>query len=177
MSAVETYTLEVGTLRVAANSMDSALSAGIHRGGWGFWSGLGHIETFLYFQNLPSQSKGSSSVQAFTMKSHASSNLARDSPGLILYAKYSEGMPRTKPHITLPPLITSIIAISSATRRGWPRSGIAFPKIASFAFIVIPAMIAAIRLGEGIRPYAVKWCSLKQTASNPSSSASVIWLM
>ena len=39
------------------------------------------------------------------------------------------------------------------------------------AFDVRLARIAAIRFGEGIRPYPLLWCSLTQIASKPHCSA------
>src|SRR5437016_4664632 len=39
-------------------------------------------------------------------------------------------IPRTNPEMTRPPVVTSIIATSSATLRGFPRSGSPLPTIA-----------------------------------------------
>jgi hypothetical protein len=64
-------------------------------------------------------------------------------------------MPRTKPLIRRPPLMTSIIACSSATVSGWERNGSALPSIAIRTFLVRLANAAAVTIGEGIRPYAV----------------------
>jgi hypothetical protein len=64
-------------------------------------------------------------------------------------------MPRTKPLIKRPPLITSIIACSSATVSGWERRGKALPRMAILTRFVFLARAEAVTIGEGIRPYAV----------------------
>ena len=61
-------------------------------------------------------------------------------------------MPRTKPDTMRPPETTSSIAISSAMRRGFSRSGSPLPRIAIFARDVRRTSIAAITLGLGIVP-------------------------
>ncbi len=51
-----------------------------------------------------------------------------------------------------PPLITSIMANSSATRVGGSYRGSAFPTTAIFMRLVWRARIDAIRLGDGMLP-------------------------
>ena len=66
----------------------------------------------------------------------------------------------------------SSIAISSATRVGGSYSATAFP-ITQIAPCPVPrARIEAIRLGDGIMPYPLAWCSLTHTPSKPSRAAS-----
>ena len=61
-------------------------------------------------------------------------------------------MPRTKPLMRRPPLITSIMACSSATMIGWLRSGSALPRIAMRIFEVRRTSADAVTIGEGISP-------------------------
>ena len=65
---------------------------------------------------------------------------------------YSAPMPRTKPLIKRPPVITSIMACSSATVMGCSRKGKALPKMAILTFLVRRAKAEAMTTGEGIRP-------------------------
>ena len=58
------------------------------------------------------------------------------------------------PAMSRPPLITSIMANSSATRVGGSYSGSALPTTAIFTFDVSRARTEAIRFGEGMLPYA-----------------------
>jgi len=69
------------------------------------------------------------------MSSIASRKRGQDSSAGMLYAAYSCGMPRIRPATSRPPLITSSIAYSSATRTGLS-IGTRLPIIASFAFFV-----------------------------------------
>lgn len=64
-------------------------------------------------------------------------------------------MPRTKPEISRPPVMLSIIEYSSATVSGLVRSGSALPRIAIFAFEVRRASAEAVTIGDGISPYVV----------------------
>ena len=61
-------------------------------------------------------------------------------------------VPRTNPATSLPPLITSNMAYSSATRSGGLYRFRLFPRTTSFAREVLRARAAAMRFGEGIRP-------------------------
>ena len=63
--------------------------------------------------------------------------------------------PQPRPRIRRPPLITSIIACSSATVSGCERNGRALPKMAIFTRLVFRANAEAVTTGDGIRPYAV----------------------
>src|SRR5262249_578482 len=85
---------------------------------------------------------------------------ARGGGGSMLGAKYRQPIPRTNPESTRPPDIRSSIAISSATRSGLPRMPIALPSTMIRACSVRRASAAAMMFGEGIRPYALWWCSL-----------------
>jgi hypothetical protein len=69
----------------------------------------------------------------------------------------------------------SIIAISSATRTGGLYSATELPSTTIAARLVRLASTEAIRLGEGMRPYPLLWCSLTQIASKPHSSAYTSW--
>ena len=86
------------------------------------------------------------------MRSCASRKRSRLVAGFIVKLWYSGPMPRTKPQMTLPPLMTSIIATSSATRSGWSRSGVALPRMAIFALCVRATRYEAMTSGEGMRP-------------------------
>jgi hypothetical protein len=86
------------------------------------------------------------------MRSWASSNRDRDRVGLIECAKYSQPMPRTKPETRRPSVRWSSIAISSATRSGLPRIGIALPSTMIFARLVRRASAAAMMFGDGMIP-------------------------
>ena len=61
-------------------------------------------------------------------------------------------MPRTKPETIRPPETTSSIAISSAMRSGFSRSGSPLPRMAILARVVRRTSIAAITLGLGMVP-------------------------
>src|SRR6266849_10889370 len=65
----------------AANFAESALLAEITSGGCGFCIGLGQIDTCRYWKCLPSQPKGSGSVQALRISCTASRWRSQDSPG------------------------------------------------------------------------------------------------
>jgi hypothetical protein len=78
--------------------------------------------------------------------------MSRENVGSRSNEKYSQPMPRTKPEMMRPRVTTSSMAISSATRSGFARSGRPFPRIAIFAFFVRRANIPAMMFGEGIRP-------------------------
>lgn len=108
----------IGAFSRAAQSSDSWLVVtGTHTGGCGCCTGRGQIATSRYVQNFPVYEK-TSSVYASLMISHASSNRARESARLTLYALYSRGMPRATPEIRRPPDRQSSIASSSASRSG-----------------------------------------------------------
>ena len=61
-------------------------------------------------------------------------------------------MPRTKPEISRPSVMQSIIACSSASVSGCSRRQKALPRMAIFALEVRRARAAAITTGEGISP-------------------------
>jgi hypothetical protein len=65
---------------------------------------------------------------------------------------YSAPIPRTKALMMRPPLMTSIIATSSATRMGWSRSGSALPTSAILTRRVRATSMLAMILGAGISP-------------------------
>ena len=69
-----------------------------------------------------------------------------------------------------PPDMQSSIAISSASRTGWPCSAGRLPRMPILMCFVRWVSAAAIRLGDGISPYGLLWCSFMQTASKPYSS-------
>ena len=80
------------------------------------------------------------------------------------------------PAISRPPLITSIIAYSSAMRIGLV-SGTMLPLSWISALVVRSVTEAAIRLGFGIMPNGLMWCSLQPIASKPHSSAyTLAWI-
>ena len=61
-------------------------------------------------------------------------------------------MPRTNPETIRPPEATSSMAISSAMRSGFSRSGRPLPRMAMRARVVRRTSMAAITLGLGIVP-------------------------
>src|SRR3974377_2227838 len=92
--------------------------------------------------------------------------------GCCPYAKQvSIGVPTGKPAISRPPEITSIIANSSATRVGGVYSASELPITQTAVSLVRRGSDEAIRLGDGINPYPLEWCSLTHTASKPQVAA------
>jgi hypothetical protein len=78
--------------------------------------------------------------------------LASEWTGLVPNEKYSDPTPRTKPVMSRPPVMTSIIACSSASVSGFSRRQKAFPRIAMRLSRVRRASAEAVTTGEGIRP-------------------------
>ena len=98
-------------------------------------------------------------------RSWHSSNRSRFSTGLTLVDTVSTPVPRTIPEMTRPPEITSIIAISSASRTGFSWMGRMLPSSRILAFCVVRASTAAVRLHEAFMHDGVLWCSLTMMPS------------
>ena len=79
-------------------------------------------------------------------------NRDRDFVGLIECPKYSQPIPLTNPESTRPPDSRSSIAISSATRSGFPLMPMALPSTMIRAREVRRASAAAMRFGDGMSP-------------------------
>ena len=78
----------------------------------------GAAALLLHHCDWPGRMNGPGTVHAFMIRSCASRNRSRPTAGFIVKLWYSGPMPRTKPHTIRPPLMTSIMASSSATRSG-----------------------------------------------------------
>src|SRR6185437_7525685 len=97
---------------------------------------------------------------------------SRSCDGFWPYAKQSSiGVPTGKPAIRRPPEMQSIIENSSATRVGGLYNARELPMTQIAVSVVRRDSDDAIRLGEGISPYPLEWCSLTQIASNPHVAA------
>ena len=101
--------------------------------------------------------------------SYDSANRSRLVNGSTLYEISSCGTPRTMPPMNRPPERQSSCANSSAVCTGW-RSGSTCPMTPTFIRSVFAMSAAASGVLDGFRLKYVKWCSLTNTPSNPSSS-------
>ena len=65
------------------------------------------------------------------------------------------------------------MASSSASRTGFSASGSGLPSITIFAFLVMPARMAAKMLALACMQNGALWCSFSMMPSTPTSSASM----
>src|SRR5206468_6370546 len=102
----------------------------------------------------PSKAKGSSLAHAFMIMSCDSLYLSRVIARICPQQKLvSIDVPTGNPATNRLPEMTSSIANSSATRMGGLYPAIELPITHSAAFDVRRLRVAAMRLGEGMRPY------------------------
>jgi len=101
---------------------------------------------------LASNANGPVSVQARITRSWASWWRSNENDGLTPIEKYSLPTPRTKPVISRPPVMQSIIACSSASVSGCSRRQNALPRMAILTSRVRRASADAITTGDGISP-------------------------
>ena len=154
---------------------------GTQIGGRGFCSGRGHKLTYRNWVYLPSNAKTSSSSHARRISSSASAYFSLRVAGLTPYPNaVSIAEPTGNPATSLPPLMQSSMANSSATRIGGSYRAIELPITIIATSSVSRDIAAAMMFGEGIRPYAFWWCSFTQMPSYPTSAAylssSSVWL-
>ena len=151
----------------------SGLAVACHSGGWGCWNGFGTTFRCGILNSLPSHSI-SSSVQAFTMNSSASSCCARVSCGLIWNPSSSVRVAdRPVPNSSRPSHRWSSVAAISAARIGWlyamGRRRTPWPRR---MFSVLAAMFANTTSGAvEMLSSGRKWCSVSQKLWYPSLSA------